>query len=90
MLDQIPLSQDERLKVWIREPSDINGEGVLRSAGEGITKDGRNDSNWGVATITNKAQGEIRWVFKIEPSRGGKFVLEYETRYPDGDSVIGA
>ena len=90
MLDQVPSSQDERLKVWILQPTDINGPGSMAKAGEGLTRDGRIESRWGKAIATNTANGKIQWGFNIEPSRGGKFVLEYETRYPSGDSVIRA
>lgn len=90
MLDQVPLSQDEKLKVLVLEPSDVNEEGNSAGTGEAVAKDARKESGWGVAHATRKAGGEIRWVFKIEPSRGGKFVLEYETRYPGGESLVRA
>ena len=34
MLDQAPLSQDHKLKVWILRPTDINGEATTVGAGE--------------------------------------------------------
>ena len=93
-LDQVPVSQDERLKTSIVKPVGLGEDGSARSDGRGLTRDGKDelagDKRWGKATASLKAKGEVRWDFKIEPSRGAKFVLEYETRHPGGETVVGA
>ena len=90
-LDQVPVSDDERLKVTILQPTDVNGEGHSTPDGQGITKDGRKEPKSGnKARVTRKAKGELCWDFRIEASRGTKFVLEYETKFPGGESVIEA
>lgn len=86
MLDQIPVSEEERLRVDVLQPMGLRAEGDSREAGNTI---GMRDESWGSATATMKKGGEVSWDFKIEPGKNTKFVLEYEARFPSGELVIG-
>ena len=100
-LDQVPVSQDERLRTLIVRPHGLNEEGASRSDGRGVTKDGKDESSssssdsnsgsnkkWGRGVATLRQRGEVRWDFKIEAGRGAKFELDYETRHPGSETVV--
>ena len=86
ILDQIPLSEDERLRVEVLQPAGLIKEGdVVRS---GVSLSEKGNENWGSAKAVMKKGGEVCWEVKVEPGKGGKFVLEYEARFPTGDAVV--
>ncbi|KAL9126664.1 MAG: hypothetical protein Q9217_004321 [Psora testacea] len=88
VLDQVPVSEDERLKIEILQPRGLRKEGDSVRAGVGLNSAGKEEPKWGKATAVVKKGGEICWDFKIEASKGAKFVLEYEARYPSGEMVV--
>jgi hypothetical protein len=114
LLDQIPISEDERLRIEILTPRGLKtgGEGVpagvekepdtsavavavaasrnpAGSARMSVYGDnGKKSGAWGSAIATMKKEGEINWKVKINPGRGCKLVLEYETTYPGGETVF--
>lgn len=89
LLDQIPVSEDERLKIDILQPSGLRSEGDTAKSGTGIPAVGEATEKWGSARATLKKAGELCWNIKIEPSRGVKLMLEYEARFPSTETVIG-
>ena len=89
VLDQIPVSEDERLKVGVLQPSGLRNEGDVAKSGVGIAALGKSTEKWGRATAVLKKGGEVCWDVKIEPGRGVKLVLEYEARFPSTDMVVG-
>lgn len=89
LLDQIPVSEDERLKVDIIQPSVLRSEGDSAKSGAGVAAVGKVTEKWGSARATLKKAGEICWNIKIEPSRGVKLVLEYEAKFPSTEVVVG-
>ena len=88
VLDQVPVSEDERLKVEIWQPQGLRREGDHVRSGNGLDSSGREDPKWGKDTAKVKKGGEIFWDFKIESGKGARFVLEYETRYPSLEKVV--
>ena len=90
LLEQKPVSEDDRLRVEILQPRGLKSKGDKVRSGVGVTAGGKEDSNWGQANATLKASGEICWDFKIEAGKAAKFVLEYEAKYPSGEVVVGA
>ncbi len=86
--DQIPISEDERLKVEVIQPSGLRNEGDVAKTGTPIVQVGKLAEKWGKATATMRKGGEICWDVKIEPGRGVKLVLEYETRFPNHEVVV--
>lgn len=103
VLDQIPVSEDERLKIEIINPKGlkVGGEGVrtgssaLQAVNTGLAKDarasvyGEGSGRWGSAVATAKKGGEVAWNVKLNPGQGVKLVLEYEATFPGGETVVG-
>ena len=81
--DQVPVSEDERLKVEILEPRGllVNGGGVKAgiAAIEGVESRG-----WGEATAIRKETGAVSWSVKLNPGKAVKLVLEYVVAMPSG------
>ncbi|KAG6991005.1 hypothetical protein G7Y79_00059g091900 [Physcia stellaris] len=88
-MDQIPVSEDERLRVEILQPAGLRSEGATAASGVGLPAAGKVTEQWGKANATLKKDGEVWWDLKIEPGRGVKLVLEYEARFPTTDIVVG-
>jgi hypothetical protein len=103
VLDQIPVSEDERLKIEIVNPKGlkVGGEGVragtsmVQGVNPGLAKDarasvyGEGSGKWGSAVATAKKGGEVAWNVKLNPGQGVKLVLEYEATFPGGETVVG-
>lgn len=121
VLDQIPVSEDERLKIDILSPRGLKiGSEAVKAAVSTVSEaastkstanlqsaasssrlsvygddgqkvdGGQGGGKWGSATAIAKKGGEIDWTVGINAGRGCKLVLEYETSYPNGESVIAA
>ncbi|KAL9637721.1 MAG: hypothetical protein Q9164_002024 [Protoblastenia rupestris] len=74
-LEQVPVSEDERLKFEILQPRGLRYEGDSVRAGTGINGAVKEDAKWGRATAVLKKGGEIGWDFKIEPGKGGEVCI---------------
>lgn len=104
MLEQIPVSEDERLRIEITQPRGlrIGGESVpagspndllptTPSGAQGSAAAARGpDKKWGTATATARKGGEISYAVKLNPGKSCKVVLEYEAAYPGGEQVVAA
>jgi hypothetical protein len=93
ILDQVPVSEDEWLRVEVLQPGGLYKEGDAVRAGTPVVggREGtkRGEGKWGHAKAVMKKDGEVAWEVKVEPGRGARFVLEYEARWPGGDAVVG-
>lgn len=103
--DQVPVSEDERLKVEIAHPKGLQAEGDTARTGTeffsaqtqkvgGGTAGGRSsakekDDKWGQATARLGKNGGIEWSVKLNPGKGVRLTLEYELRYPSGEGLRG-
>ena len=88
VLDQVPVSEDERLKVDILQPAGLRNENdSVAKTGSGIAAVGKVTEKWGTAKATLKKAGEVSWKVNLEPGRGVKLVLEYEARFPSNEVV---
>lgn len=102
--DQIPVSEDDLLKVEVLTPKGLRKEGDQAiKAGIGLINEGtgKKDSTypersagadkgkWGKATAKMKKEGEIEWDVKLNPGQGVKLELEYEARFPGGEGIVG-
>ena len=87
MLDQVPVSEEERLRVEILQPAGLKIEGDAVKTGTGIV--GKETEKWGKATAVLKKGGEVAWEVKIEAGRRVKLMLEYEARFPSSEMVVG-
>ena len=92
VLDQIPVSEDERLKIDVLSPAGLTREGEKVATGTPVVKPGNKakDEKWGRAHASLRKDGEVAWDLRLEPSRGVKLALEYETRFPSTETVASA
>ena len=84
VLDQVPVSEDELLKLTILSPVGLKNEGDRARAGQGIKS-----GNWGKAVATLKKHGEVSWNVTLNPAAAVKLVLEYATKFPASDAIVG-
>ncbi|KAI4179384.1 MAG: hypothetical protein LQ348_005406 [Seirophora lacunosa] len=104
VLDQVPMSQDEKLKVEVLIPRGLRREedqavkAGLGQVNEGTGKKGSTYAEqeggegkvkWGKATAKMKKEGEVEWDVKLNPGQGVKLELEYEARFPGGEGIVG-
>lgn len=87
VLDQVPVSEDERLRIDIWHPKGLADaeHGVSTGVGE---KDGKADKDWGRATATLKKNGEVSWEATVNPGKSAKLALEYVVALPSGDQFV--
>lgn len=87
--DQVPVSEDERLRVELLYPRGLvvdNHNGVATGAAdkEGQSKD---DGNWGKATAKLKKEGQLSWDVSLNAGKAVKLTLEYSVTLPGGNSA---
>ena len=84
MFDQVPVSEDERLRIRILEPKGLDKEGDSTRLGSEISK-----GPWGNGKVTMGKTGEIRWDMTLEKNVEVKITLEYEAKIPTGQKIVG-
>lgn len=87
--DQVPVSEDERLRVELLYPRGLvvdNHNGVATGAAdkEGQSKD---DGNWGKAIAKLKKEGQLSWDVSLNAGKAAKLTLEYSVSLPGGHSA---
>lgn len=86
--DQVPVSEDERLRVDVVTPRGLAvAEGSVIAGAPGREEDNR-DRDWGNATALMKKGGEVTWDVKLNASKMVKLWLEYSVAVPSGDSAV--
>ena len=104
VLDQVPMSEDDKLKVEVLIPRGLSKEGdQIAKAGVGQINEGtgkkgstyaedntgsKGKREWVKASAKMKKQGEIEWDVKLNPGQGVKLELEYEARFPSGSGIM--
>lgn len=87
VLDQVPVSEDERLKVDILDPKGMLVEGA--GVASGLPGRGeKEDVKWGKATSTLKKGGQVEWEVSLNAGKAVKLGLEYVVAMPSGDSAV--
>ncbi|EEP76123.1 predicted protein [Uncinocarpus reesii 1704] len=86
VLDQVPTSEDERLRIRILQPAGLDKDGDKVKIGPDA---GSPKSNWGKGTVSMGKSGEVAWELKLEKGADIKLVLEYEARIPSGQKIAG-
>jgi hypothetical protein len=84
VFDQVPVSEDERLRVNILEPKGLAEENNVTKL-DAIFDNGEK----GKGQIHLLKNGLVKWVLEIRPGKDVKLVLEYESRIPSGQKIIG-
>ncbi|KAJ3498443.1 hypothetical protein NLG97_g1109 [Lecanicillium saksenae] len=87
VLDQIPVSEDERLRVELISPRGLTVDGGSVPI-QGKQIDGKEDKNWGKATAELKKSGEVSWLVTLNAGKTVKLSLEYGVSLPSGDNAI--
>lgn len=87
VLDQVPVSEDEKLRVEVLHPRAmaVGGNGVATGL---PGKEGKEELNWGRAVASLKKGGEVNWDVTLGAGKSVKLVLEYEMSLPTGERVI--
>lgn len=87
VLDQVPVSEDERLRIAITYPRGVVvGGGAVPTGVPG--KQGKENADWGKATAHLKKAGEVSWDIVLNAGGSVKLVLEYEVAVPGGEGVV--
>jgi hypothetical protein len=94
VLDQIPVSEDERLKVVIITPRGLVKDGDSAKAGapakegsSGVVETSK-AKEWGSAIANLKKNGEVDWTVKLVKGQGCLLKLEYEARLPPSEKIV--
>jgi hypothetical protein len=86
VLDQVPVSEDERLRVEVLQPAGTQGGTRIVMAGV-PGKPGKEESDWGRATASLKKAGEVQWEVVLNAGKSVKLLLQYEVAFPTGERV---
>ncbi|KAH8670804.1 hypothetical protein BX600DRAFT_229780 [Xylariales sp. PMI_506] len=100
VLEQIPVSEEERLKIDITSPRGLQAEGDVvenvgtsaKAAVAGTTSvrpenKSLDSKKWGSALARLKKNGEVAFTVKLEPSGGCLLKLEYEAKMPTSEQI---
>ncbi|RFN53671.1 hypothetical protein FIE12Z_2012 [Fusarium flagelliforme] len=82
--DQIPVSEDDRLRVELSTPRGLTAEGPSQPAGA-PGRESAEDKDWGKATASLKKYGQISWDVSLNAGKAVKLRLEYAVSMPSGD-----
>lgn len=85
VFEQVPISEDEKLKISILEPKGLLKEGDTVPVTAEEIDDGSGGYNGEVSMGKN---GEVKWVLDLEKGKEAKLVLAYEVRVPTGCKVL--
>ncbi|KAF1814719.1 hypothetical protein P152DRAFT_230229 [Eremomyces bilateralis CBS 781.70] len=103
VLDQVPVSEDEKLRIEVLTPRELGREGdSVRtgwsakegvaggsgSASGGTVKGG--EEKWGKAVASVKKEGEVSWAVDLEKGLACLLKLEYEARLPSNERIVSA
>ncbi|KAJ4124130.1 hypothetical protein NW768_009483 [Fusarium equiseti] len=84
VLDQIPVSEDDRLRIELSTPHGLAAEGPSQPAGA-PGRELAEDKDWGKATASLKKYGGISWDVSLNAGKAVKLRLEYAVSMPSGD-----
>ena len=84
VLDQVPVSEDEKLRIDILSPRGLGSSAAI-AAGVPVKE---NERDWGKAIASLKKAGEVSWDVVLNAGRGVRLTLEYDVAFPTGDSVV--
>lgn len=85
VLDQVPVSEDEKLRVDVLTP---RGMGTSGGVSTGVPTSGAENEDWGTAVASLRKEGEVEWGVTLKAGKGVRLGLEYEVSAPAGDKVM--
>lgn len=86
VLDQVPVSEDEKLRVDVQVPRGVSGGNVVATGMPG--KEGKEGEGWGKATAAMKKGGEVCWDVVLNAGKSVRLTLEYDVSFPTGERVV--
>ncbi|KAK0715921.1 hypothetical protein B0H67DRAFT_581998 [Lasiosphaeris hirsuta] len=87
VLDQVPVSEDEKLRIDVLHPRGLSaGSGGVATGIPG--KEGKDEKDWGKAAATLKKAGEVAWEVQLNAGKSVRLTLEYDVAFPTGDRVV--
>ncbi|WZH47956.1 hypothetical protein QYS62_009120 [Fusarium acuminatum] len=84
VLDQIPVPEDDRIRVDLLKPCDLAVDGPRQPAGV-PGRETAEDKDWGKATASLKKDGQVSWDVSLNPGKTVKLDLEYSVSMPSGE-----
>lgn len=94
VLDQVPVSEDEKLRIDVSYPRglSVNGQGVMTGIagkeGSATAAAGpAGEKDWGKAVAVLKKAGEVSWDVQLAAGRSVKLMLQYEVMCPSGERI---
>lgn len=88
VLDQVPVSEDEKIRVDVLHPAGIQAGKTVAAGVPG--KEGKEELDWGRATASLKKAGEVQWEVVLNAGKSVKLMLQYEVAFPTGERVTQA
>lgn len=87
VLDQVPVSEDERLRVEVLHPRGlaVDGNGVV--TGVSGKEEERGGDDWGRASAKLKKEGKVTWDVSLNAGKAVKLALEYGVSMPSGENA---
>ncbi|RFU76835.1 mucoidy inhibitor [Trichoderma arundinaceum] len=85
VLDQVPVSEDERLRVELSHP-----RGLVTDSKVGVPtgvsgKGNKDDGDWGSASAKSDKEGKVSWDVSLNAGKEVKLSLEYVVSMPSGE-----
>ncbi|KAH6989291.1 hypothetical protein BKA56DRAFT_611559 [Ilyonectria sp. MPI-CAGE-AT-0026] len=86
ILDQVPVSEDDRVRVDLVSPKGLTTDGprVPSGAPGSETVAGK---DWGKGTVRLKNSGHLCWEVTLNPGKSAKLDLEYTVSLPSGEAA---
>lgn len=84
--DQIPMSEDEKLRVDVLQPRGLDAKGVdiANDLPRGVKPD------WGMAKAFLRKEGQVHWEVRLTAGAAVKLTLEYDVALPVGELAVQA
>ncbi|KAF4997153.1 hypothetical protein FGRMN_4046 [Fusarium graminum] len=81
VLDQVPVSEDNLIRVELMNPRNLTVDGPRQSAGV-PGRETAEGKDWGKATASLKKGGQVSWDVSLNPGKAVKLDLEYAVSKP--------
>lgn len=86
VFDQVPVSEDERLRVELTSPRGVTLDGPRVPSGV-PGRDTPAGKDWGTANVTLRKLGMLSWEVSLNPGKIVKLGLEYTVSMPVGETA---
>lgn len=90
VLDQIPVAEDERLRVDLLQPEGLVMDGESKPTGVPGRSFKEEDKAWGRASAHLRKGGQVQWLVYLEPGKAVKLPLEYQVSVPNSEEAVQA